>query len=110
METCEVLVSTQQTYPTNHLNQINLSLKILNGVEYECKLKLELIESPEADMLIKAKLSYSKRKLFAYIQEMQVKDLEARKVIYDLIRKLDQQVDGKIIHRVQEKETRKQLM
>ena len=61
-------------------------------------------------MLIKAKLSYSKRKLFAYIQEMQVKDLEARKVIYDLIKKLDQQVDGKIIHEVQEKETRKQLM
>ena len=54
-------------------------------MEYKCKLKLELIESPEADMLIKAKLSYSKRKLFAYIQEMQVKDLEARKVIYDLI-------------------------
>ena len=100
METCEVLVSTQQTYPSNHLDQINLSLVTLNGVEFKCKLKMELIESPEPEMLIKAKLSYSKRKLFAYIQEMQVKNLEARKVIYDLIKKLDQQVDGKIIHQI----------
>ena len=41
---------------------------------------------------------------------MQVKNLEARKVIYELIKKLDKQVDGKIIHEIQEKETRKQLM
>ena len=71
---------------------------------------MELIESPDPEMLIKAKLSYSKRKLFAYIQEMQLKDLEARKIIYDLIKKLDQQVDGKLIHEIQDKEARKQLM
>ena len=54
--------------------------------------------NPQPEMVIKAKLSISKRKLFAYIQELQVKNLEARKVIYDLIKNLDKQVEGKIIH------------
>ena len=61
-------------------------------------------------MVIKAKLSISKKKLFAYIQELQVKNLEARKDIYVRIKELDKQVEGKIIHEVQDKETRKQLM
>ena len=62
----------------------------LSGIEYSCRLEAELIEKPENEILIKAKLQMCKRKLFLYIQELQTKDLQGRKPIYELIRKLDQ--------------------
>ena len=59
-------------------------------MEFSCRLEADLIEKPKNEILIKAKLQMSKRKLFVYIQELQTKDLQGRKPIYELIKKLDQ--------------------
>ena len=66
----------------------------LNGIEYPCSLEKEQVENPESEILIKAKLLFAKRKLFGFIQELQIKTLEERKTIYKSIQKLDKELFG----------------
>ena len=47
--------------------QVKLSLVTLNGIEYPCHLEKEEELNPEPEMLIKARLSIAKKKLFHYI-------------------------------------------
>lgn len=49
------------------LEGVNLSLMTLNGLEYPCILEKEEVQNPEPEMLIKARLSIAKKKLFHYI-------------------------------------------
>ena len=80
--------------------------------EYECAIKVDAVEEPEVEILIKARLQLTKKRLFKYIQELQKKDKDERKEIYELIKSLDKSIDqdqSQVI-KIRDKQIRKQLM
>ena len=66
---------------------------IVNGVEYDLTVDYETVQEPNADILLQAKLQFSKKRMFDFIQELQKKDKNARKGIYEQIKQIDQEMD-----------------
>ena len=53
---CEVLVTAQEILKTSHLNDVLKVTMLTKSGEYECAIKVDAVEEPEVEILIKARL------------------------------------------------------
>ena len=79
--------------------------------EYECLAEIATIEAPSSEILMKAKIQFAKRNLFALIQSLQQMNLDQRRATYEVIKQADQQIDQdqQLIQKIKEKAIRAQL-
>ena len=85
-----MLFTVQEIVQTAHLNDA-LDIKLLtNTGEHECLAQVETVAAPPAELLMKAKIQFAKKRLFDHIQTLQQKNLQQRREIYEIIKQSDQ--------------------
>lgn len=65
---CEVLITVQHIQKTALLNDLLTITLLAQDIEHECDLEIEECDDPEPGMQIKARLQFTKKCLFDFIQ------------------------------------------
>ena len=103
-----MLFTAQEIVPTQSLHDaLAISFVAATG-EYECLAEIATIEAPSSEILMKAKIQFAKRNLFALIQSLQQMNLDQRRATYEVIKQADQQIDQdqQLIQKIKEKAIR----
>ena len=59
---------------------------IVDGVEHDISLEFETVHDPSAELLLRSKIEFNQKRMFNFIQELQQKNRDERKAIYEKIK------------------------
>lgn len=69
----------------------NLKVKMLTHItEAEMRVEFETQQDPAPEILMQARMQFSKKRIFDFIQELQKKDKDERQAIYGQIKQIDE--------------------